>query len=63
MDNGFAATVSAAKISGDGYVDGTEFSGVNYFVNLSKEINDHHKLSFTAFGAKQNHGQHYNRRL
>ena len=23
-----------------------------YFVNLSKEINDAHKLSFTAFGAK-----------
>jgi len=62
MDNGFAATVSAAKISGDGYVDGTEFEGFNYFVNLSKRFNDNHKLSFTAFGAKQEHGQRYNRR-
>jgi hypothetical protein len=62
MDDGFAATVSAARISGDGYVDGTEFKGVNYFVNLSKVINDHHKLSFTAFGAKQEHGQRYNKR-
>jgi iron complex outermembrane receptor protein len=62
MDNGFAATVSLAKIFGDGYVDGTEFDGFNYFVNLSKQINDNHKLSFTAFGAKQTHGQRYNRR-
>ncbi|MCF7559774.1 TonB-dependent receptor [Sabulilitoribacter multivorans] len=63
MDNGFAATVSAAKTEGDGYVDGTEFSGVSYFVNISKEINDAHKLSFSAFGAKQRHGQRQNRQL
>ncbi|APX99095.1 TonB-dependent receptor [Lacinutrix venerupis] len=57
MDNGFAATISAAKTDGDGYVDGTEFNAVSYFINLSKEINDKHKISFTAFGAKQRHGQ------
>ncbi|NOR27691.1 MAG: TonB-dependent receptor plug domain-containing protein [Lutibacter sp.] len=62
MENGFAATVSAAKIYGDGYVDGTQFDGYNYFLNLSKEINDQHKISFTAFGAQQVHGQRYNRR-
>jgi len=60
MDNGFAATVSAAKIGGDGYVDGTQFDGYNYFVNLTKVINDQHKLAFTAFGAQQTHGQRYN---
>lgn len=60
-DKGFAATVSAAKTEGDGYVDGTEFEGVSYFVNLSKEINDEHKISFTAFGSKQRHGQRQNR--
>ncbi len=37
MDNGFAATVSAHRISGDGYIDGTQFDGYNYFVNLSKK--------------------------
>jgi len=62
MDNGFAVTISAASITGDGYVDGTEFEGVNYFANISKIINDNHKLSFSAFGAKQNHGQRYNKR-
>lgn len=61
MDNGFAATVSFAKISGEGYVDGTEFEGFNYFVNFSKELNENHKLSFTTFGAPQRHGQRQNR--
>ena len=60
MNNGFAATVSGAKTDGDGYVDGTEFNAVSYFLNVSKEINDSHKLSFTAFGAKQRHGQRQN---
>ena len=60
-DKGFAATVSASKIQGDGYVDGTEFEGYNYFINLSQQINDKHLLSFNAFGAQQQHGQHYTR--
>ena len=63
MDNGFAATVSASKTDGDGYVDGTPFNAISYFLNLSKQINDDHKLSFTAFGAKQNHGQRQNSHL
>ncbi len=61
MDSGLAATVSFAKIEGEGYVDGTQFKGFNYFVNLSKEINENHKLSFTTFGAPQRHGQRQNR--
>lgn len=61
LDNGFAVTVSASKTSGDGYVDGTEFNGTNYFVNISKQINDNHKISITTFGAPQRHGQRQNR--
>ena len=38
LENGFAATVMASRIQGDGYVDGTEFEGYNYFVNLSKKL-------------------------
>ena len=60
MENGLAATVSFAKISGEGYIEGTQFEGTNYFVNLSKEINENHKLSFTSFGAPQRHGQRQN---
>ena len=62
MDNGVAVTASAAKVSGDGYVNGLQFSGVNYFLNISKEFNDAHKLSFNVIGAKQTHGQRFNRR-
>lgn len=60
-NKGFSATVSASKIYGEGYVDGTEFFGYNYFVNLSQQINESHTLSFSAFGAQQEHGQRYNR--
>jgi len=60
-ESGFAATVSFSKTSGEGYVDGTQFNGYNYFVNLSQVINDEHTLSFTSFGAPQRHGQRQNR--
>ncbi|WP_298238709.1 carboxypeptidase-like regulatory domain-containing protein [uncultured Algibacter sp.] len=60
-DKGFAATVSASKISGDGYIDGGEFSGYNYFLSLSKQLNERNRLTFTAFGAQQTHGQRFNR--
>ena len=63
LENGFAATVSAYKTEGDGYVDGTEFKGFNYFLNISKQINTDHKISFTTFGAPQRHGQRQNMSL
>jgi len=63
LDNGFAATVSASKTKGDGYIDGTQFEGYNYFVNISKQINDSHKIAITSFGAPQWHGQRQNQSL
>jgi len=63
LDNGFAATISAFKTDWDGYIDGTEASGFNYFLNISKQINDNHKISFTTFGAPQRHGQRQNMSL
>lgn len=63
MENGFAATVSAAKTTGDGYIDGTQFNGANYFLNLAWQVNADHKLSLTSFGAPQRHGQRQNRSL
>jgi outer membrane cobalamin receptor len=63
LDNGFAATVSASKTKGDGYIDGTQFEGYNYFLNISKQLGDDHKLSITSFGAPQRHGQRQNQSL
>ena len=61
IGNGVVATISASKTTGEGYVDGTEFKGFNYFIGLSKLINENHKLSLTVFGAQQRHGQRQNR--
>lgn len=61
LENGFAVTASASKTKGDGYVDGTQFEGYNYFLNISNQLNANHKLSFTTFGAPQWHGQRANR--
>ncbi len=54
-DKGWAFTFVGGKKWGDGYIQGTAFEGYNYFVNISKRINDDHQLSFTAFGAPQEH--------
>ena len=61
LDNGFAATVYADKISGDGYVDGTPFEGVSYFGSISKRFNEKHRLVLTGTGATQTHGQRFER--
>jgi len=63
LSNGWAATVSASKTQGKGYIDGTEFEGYNYFLNISKNIGASHRISFTSFGAPQVHGQRQNRSL
>lgn len=57
MDNGWAVTLMGALNTGDGYVKGTNYEGWTYFGNISKIINEHHKLSLTAFGAPQWHNQ------
>lgn len=57
MNNGWAITVLGSHKWGDGYVQGTQFEGWNYFVNVSKRINDKNQISFTAFGAPQWHNQ------
>ena len=54
---GWAMTLLGSKTWGDGYAQGTDFSGYTYFLNISKRINDAHQLSFTAFGAPQEHYQ------
>ena len=59
-EKNWAVSVAAAKITGDGWAEGLEFEGYNYFFNVSKIINDEHTLSLTGFGAPQRHGQRQN---
>ena len=61
MDNGWAFSVLGAKNTGDGWMEGGKFEAYNYFVNISKKINEAHSLSLTAFGAPQTHSQRYDR--
>ncbi len=56
-EKGWAFTILGGKRWGDGYVQGTDFVGYNYFVNVSKRINADHQLSITAFGAPQSHNK------
>jgi hypothetical protein len=52
MDNGFAVAVSAStRLSNEGYVDGTYYSGASYFISLEKRLNEKHSLGLVAFAA------------
>ena len=53
--HGWAITILGTKSWGDGYIQGTGYSGYSYFANISKRINDRHQLSLTGFGAPQHH--------
>ncbi|MDK2840696.1 MAG: hypothetical protein PWQ17_201 [Anaerophaga sp.] len=57
LDNNWAVSLLGSHTYGDGYVNGTNFDAWTYFLNVSKIINDHHRLSLTAFGAPQWHNQ------
>lgn len=61
LENGWAVTLSGAHEYGDGYIQATSYEGWSYYANISKIINDEHRLSFTAFGAPQWHNQRYYR--
>lgn len=55
--SGWAFTLLGGKRWGDGYIQGTEFEGYNWFVNISKQLGDNHTLALTGFGAPQWHNQ------
>lgn len=58
LENGLSASVLLSRTTGDGYIDGTQFEGYNYFIGLGYKINDNNKLMFTFTGAPQWHNQH-----
>lgn len=56
-ENGFAASFLLSRTSGDGYVQGTQFEGYNYFIGLGWEIGEDHDVQFMLTGAPQTHNQ------
>ena len=62
--DGWAFTLLGGKDWRDGYIQGTESEGYNYFASIAKRFNDNHQLTLTAFGAPQTHNQrNYNNAL
>lgn len=56
-ENNWASTISLAKTSGNGFVDGTQYEAWSYYLNVSKIVNKSHRLALSLFGAPQWHGQ------
>ncbi len=54
---GWGMTLLGTRHWGDGYVQGTDFTGYTWFASIGKKFNDRHALSFTGFGTLQDHGQ------
>jgi len=57
LDNGWAVTMQGSKSNGNGFVNATNFESYSYFFNVSKRINENHRLSLTGFGAPQWHNR------
>ncbi len=57
MESGFSTTVLLSQTQGDGYIDGTEFQGYNYYLGFGYRPNDTHDFQFTVTGAPQWHHQ------
>jgi outer membrane receptor for ferrienterochelin and colicin len=57
MEGGFSTTVLLSQTRGDGYVDGTEFQGYNYYLGFGYRPNATHDFQFTVTGAPQWHHQ------
>lgn len=57
LENGLSASVLISHSQGDGYIDGTQYNGDNYFIGLGYKVNDKHDLQFIFTGAPQWHNQ------
>jgi len=57
--DGWAATFSGSRTTGNYYADNLQYSGYNFFFNLSKIISPTQTLSFSVMGASQTHNTRY----
>ncbi len=56
-ENGWSGSFLLGRTSGDGYVNGTEFEGYNYFIGVGYKANENHEFNFMLTGAPQQHNQ------
>jgi hypothetical protein len=63
MKNGLAVTTMFSHWQGDGYNDGTQGAGQNYFVSIGYKLNDKHNFNFLVTGAPQWHNQNFSKKI
>jgi hypothetical protein len=57
MKNGTSLTFLGSHTYGPGYVDATYVNSWSYFLSLSRDFGDKHRLVFTALGSPETHGK------
>ena len=57
MDNGFAVQFLGSRTTGPGFADATHVDGWAYYLSVSRDFGSNHKLTFTALGSPERHGQ------
>ncbi len=55
LDNGLSVSALLGRTAGDGYVDGTEGEGYNYYLAFGFQPSDSHDFQLTITGAPQYH--------
>ena len=59
-ESGWAMTLQGTRTEGEGFVNGAEFLGWSYYLNIAKKINADQLITFSVIGAQQRHGQRQN---
>lgn len=63
MKNGFGASVMLSHWQGEGYNDGTQGQGQNYFISFGYKANAKHSFNFLITGAPQYHDQNFTKAI
>ena len=56
-ENGWSGSFLLGRTAGDGYVDGTQFEGYNYYIGVGYRASENSQFEFTLTGAPQQHNQ------
>ena len=60
MKGNWAVSFQGSRTNGNGIRPGTFVDAWNYFIAISKKLNENHTLTLTAFGSPANRGRAYN---
>lgn len=61
--NGWGTSVMFTHWQGDGYNDGTQGEGQNYFISIGYKASERHNFNFILTGAPQSHDQNFGKAI